>query len=119
MEHTSPPSGPRIVRFTEPTEAAFSLLLPEGWHVEGGVARGTSEPRHWYRVLSPGRGAELRRGKPGVENLARGVHTGQPPTPGRAGVGHAGQRTGRAAQGRPGAPVPSPTDRSQLAAKDR
>ena len=66
MEHTSPPSGPRIVRFTEPTEAAFSLLLPEGWHVEGGVARGTSEPRHWYRVLSPGRGAELRGSDPRV-----------------------------------------------------
>jgi hypothetical protein len=66
MEHTSPPSGPRIVRFTEPTEAAFSLLLPEGWHVEGGVARGTSEPRHWYRVLSPGGGAELRSADPRI-----------------------------------------------------
>lgn len=66
MEHTSPPSGPRIVRYTEPTEAAFSLQLPEGWHVEGGVARGSSDPRPWYRVVSPGRGAELRGSDPRV-----------------------------------------------------
>ena len=57
---------PRLVRYTEPAEGAFSLVLPEGWPVQGGVARGASDPRPWYRVVSPGGGAELRGSDPRV-----------------------------------------------------
>ncbi len=66
MEYTAPPSAPRIVQYTEPSEGAFALLLPEGWSVQGGVARGAADPRPWYRVLSPGGGAELRGSDPRV-----------------------------------------------------
>lgn len=61
-----PPSPLRLVRFTEPGEGAFTLLAPEGWSVQGGVARGMADPRPWYRVLSPGGGAELRGSDPRV-----------------------------------------------------
>ncbi len=66
-----PPSGspagqpsPRLVRFTEPGEGAFSLVVPEGWRVESGLVRNGNDARPWYRVLSPGGGAELRGSDP-------------------------------------------------------
>jgi len=57
---------PRLVRFHEPTEGAFSLTLPDDWSVQAGVVRGASDPRPWYRVLSPGGGAELRGSDPRI-----------------------------------------------------
>lgn len=66
MERAAQP-GP--VRFVEPTEGAFSLVVPGGWRAEGGVARGASEPRPWYRVVSPGGGAELRGSDPRVPSF--------------------------------------------------
>ena len=52
------------MRFTEPAEGAFTLIAPEGWRVEGGLVRNGPDPRPWYRVLSPGGGAELRGSDP-------------------------------------------------------
>lgn len=52
------------MRFTEPTEGAFTLIVPEGWRVEGGLVRNGTDARPWYRVLSPGGGAELRGSDP-------------------------------------------------------
>lgn len=64
MGPTPPP--PRLVRFVEPTEGAFSLVVPAGWRAQGGVVRGPGDPRPWYRVMSPGGGAELRGSDPRV-----------------------------------------------------
>ncbi len=54
-----------LVRFVEPAEGAFSLSVPEGWAVMGGVSRAPgASPTPWYRVVSPNGGAELRSGDP-------------------------------------------------------
>lgn len=59
--------APRLVRFVEPTEGSFSLLLPAGWRAQAGVTRAPgAAPRPWYRVLSPGGGAELRSADPRI-----------------------------------------------------
>lgn len=47
-------------RFIEPSEGAFSIEVPEGWSAQAGVLRVGSDARPWYRVMSPGGGAELR-----------------------------------------------------------
>lgn len=57
--HTDP-SPPGAKRVVEPSEGAFSILVPEGWKVQAGIARQGAEPRPWYLVQSPGGGAELR-----------------------------------------------------------
>ncbi len=51
---------PRFVRWAEPGEAAFTLTVPEGWVVDGGVIHAGSEMRPWFRLRSPGGGAEAR-----------------------------------------------------------
>jgi hypothetical protein len=57
---------PRFVRFVEPTEGAFALTVPATWRAQAGVVRDGAEARPWYRVLSPGGGAELRGSDPRV-----------------------------------------------------
>lgn len=47
-------------RFIEPSEGAFSIEVPEGWSAQAGVLRFGSDAKPWYRVQSPGGGAELR-----------------------------------------------------------
>lgn len=82
-----PPPAPRPVRFVEPTEGAFSLVIPEGWRIDAGVVRGASDPRPWYRLRSPGGGAELRGSDPRVPTVfqAPGFDPmGMFPTPGVA-----------------------------------
>ncbi|MDB4932031.1 MAG: uncharacterized protein JWM10_4515 [Myxococcaceae bacterium] len=56
----------RFVRFVEPTEGSFSLTVPAGWPAQAGVVRDGSEARPWYRLLSPGGGAEFRGSDPRV-----------------------------------------------------
>lgn len=66
------PTGGRTVvavdltRFIEPSEGAFSLTVPAGWGVQAGVLRDGADARPWYRVRSPGGGAELRGSDPRV-----------------------------------------------------
>ena len=82
MDASSP--APRLVRFTEGSEGAFSLVLPDTWSAQGGVARGPADPRPWYRVVSPGGGAELRGSDPRVPPtfLDPGYGAYMPPLPG-------------------------------------
>lgn len=54
------------MRYTDVSEGAFTLVLPRDWRVQSGVVRGAHDPRPWYRVLSPGGGAELRGSDPRV-----------------------------------------------------
>ncbi|MFO0626397.1 MAG: hypothetical protein U0325_12360 [Polyangiales bacterium] len=51
---------PGATRVVEPSEGAFSIVVPDGWRVQAGIARQGAEPRPWYLVQSPGGGAELR-----------------------------------------------------------
>jgi hypothetical protein len=78
----SAPQGPRLVRFTEPSEGAFTLVLPDDWQVQGGVVRGAADPRPWYRVVSPGGGAELRGSDPRVPPSFVAPGFGMMPLPG-------------------------------------
>jgi len=63
------PSAPRFVRFVDPVEGSFSITHPEGWRASGGIVRDGSVPRPWYRVQSPGGGAELRGSDPRVPSF--------------------------------------------------
>lgn len=82
MDPPPPTPPPRLVRFVEPTEGAYSLTLPEGWSAQGGVARGAADPRPWYRVVSPGGGAELRGSDPRVPPNFVAAPPGFMPMPG-------------------------------------
>lgn len=75
-------SGPRFVRWTEPGAHAFTLVVPEGWRVEGGVIHLGAEMRPWYRVRSPGGGAELRVVDPRVPTSFVEPSWGMMPIPG-------------------------------------
>lgn len=46
-------------RFTEASEGAFSIEIPDGWEAQAGVVR-VGDARPWYRARSVGGGAELR-----------------------------------------------------------
>ena len=52
------------MRFVEPTEGAYSLVVPDGWTVEGGVVREGANSRPWCRMRDLGNGLELRSGDP-------------------------------------------------------
>ncbi|MFN6955902.1 MAG: hypothetical protein ACK4PG_14010 [Acetobacteraceae bacterium] len=46
-----------LARWTDPNEAAFSVDLPAGWRIEGGLLRHGTSPRTAVRAVSPdGRG---------------------------------------------------------------
>lgn len=69
-------------RFTDPTENAFTLDVPQGWRVAGGVRRfAPSEAKTWVTAVSPDGGTEIFLGDPSIPlfdlpNPAMGLQEG-------------------------------------------
>jgi hypothetical protein len=62
-----PPALPRMVTWQDPTERAFTVPVPAGWHVQGGVRRlGTVDVRIEVVATSPDRRMMVRIGDWGV-----------------------------------------------------
>lgn len=78
-------------RFTDPLEHAFAIDVPQGWRVEGGMARLSAlNVNPFMRILSPDGGTYFAMGDPGLpsyatptELMARlGMREGMPYSPG-------------------------------------
>jgi hypothetical protein len=62
-----PPGAVNWTGFTDPNEQAFSMEVPSGWGVTGGLLRHTAiDPSIYLRVLSPDRRTYLLIGDPGI-----------------------------------------------------
>lgn len=82
MNDPAPNPAPQPVLFTEPTEGAFTLVVPSDWTVQAGVVRQGADGRPWFRVLSPGGGAELRASDPRLPSAFVEPSFGMMPVPG-------------------------------------
>lgn len=78
VEAQAEPQGPaRWVTFTDPTDQAFSLDVPAGWTVRGGITRrGTTDLSWFVTAVSPDGAMTLRIGDATVGFI--GVPSGQP-----------------------------------------
>jgi len=63
-ERTEAPRAPRYATWVEPRENAFSLEVPEGWRVNGGLQRTTWNLRVAMSVTSPDGAVEVFIGDP-------------------------------------------------------
>lgn len=74
--------GVTSTRFTDPTEGALTLDVPQGWRVAGGVKRfAPSDAKGWVTAVSPNGLTELFPGDPNVPmfalpNPSRGLQEG-------------------------------------------
>ena len=88
-----------ILMFTpwrDPKEGAFTLNVPEGWHVSGGTFRNSAiDPRQTLRAASPDGGIQIFMGDANL--VPREV-------PNRM-MGYAGMREGQVTQGPWGGPI--------------
>jgi hypothetical protein len=63
-------SGSAMVTYTDPTEAAFSLSVPQGWTVKGGVQRtNTVTANPWIIATSPDGATSVSIGDPSIPSF--------------------------------------------------
>ncbi len=68
----SQPAGHELsyVRFTDPTENAFTVEIPSGWRSSGGIARyNASDVRPWLRLVSPDGRVQVFMGDPRIPSM--------------------------------------------------